>query len=1169
MDFSRLDSLLPPIEQAFAKEKLCRFKPIPFAAAALLAIEMKRFFRRPVVIITESAPLMDEIRRNLETFGNEVNDALFDFPPLENYGGGKQNETETNTAGERLRALAHLNHSREPFLLNTCLQALMQKIIPPSALKSASLSLAVGKERDPDQMLAWIEQSKYEFVNEVQERGQAARRGGLIDAWPPSEPYPLRIEFNGVTIESIRKFDPVDQRSFTKINDIILPPASESAYLPIQNQSAALHTALPAGSESARSATHSVAGGSKTCPQCYAQRCRRVENYPDSLIKYLPDDTIFFWIEKCLPETGKNARQYAGLAYHADLHEKAAADAGASQQIVTFRDLTEAISKGNRWQCFSVLEFSPRPDSPVIDLGFDAIASLDVKAYGSDGVNTDTPIHPYSGTSQETYQRWLTMLDAKARRGMKIHLFFDTQGALDRFRNAFSQYPFKLHSGIVTDGFLHDELGLGIVSESSLLRPNIIRRQPGPKPLRTESRGALPSAKNHAAPASITDLTDIDPGDLIVHANHGIGKYLGLYEIVFNGKLQETLAIEYADRAKLYVPASQAHLLSRYFTAGGRRAKIHRLGGAQWGREKLSAEKAIYDLASSLLETQAMRETVAGFAFPKDTAWQHDFEAAFQYEETDDQENAISAVKADMESIVPMDRLICGDAGYGKTEVAMRAAFKAVMAGKQVAVLVPTTVLALQHYEVFQQRMAAYPVRVELLCRFRSAAEQQRIVADLQKGAVDIVIGTHRLLQPDVAFKDIGLIIIDEEQRFGVAHKEYLKSLKKLADVLTLTATPIPRTLYMSLTGTRKISMIQTPPKDRLPIETIIAKNDERLVREAVLRELNRGGQVFYLHNRVASINTLCSRLKQIVPEARIVIAHGQMSARELATTMHEFGRGLFDVLLCTTIVESGVDLPNVNTILIDRADRYGIADLYQLRGRVGRSGRKAYAYLLTPVHGYLLDISRRRLGAIMEHNKLGSGFKLAMMDLEIRGAGNLLGPEQSGYISTIGFDLYCQLLRRTIESMKTGAGKAGARAMLAPPVQVEVNLDFLDLSAKSPDPLSSAFLPGTYIEDEETRIRIYRQIAAAGGRKEIESLRAEFKDRFGPLPKPFDRLLKIAAIRVLAAGKNISAVESREGKLMLSRRGEYFQIKNQFPRLKAADADGKLKEIIGWIGRM
>ena len=1209
-DFSRLDSLVPPIVKAFAQGRICRFKPLPFAAAALLALEMKRILRRPVVLITESAALMDEMRRNLDALAEEAEETILDYPPMEDTAAVKNSGLkppepgQAIISGERLRTLAHLCSPCRPFLINTCVQAIMQKTASPAALKKNSLPLSTGQEYDPDRLTSWLERSGYEFVPMAQDRSQAARRGGLTDIWPPSEPYPLRLEFDGEKIESIRRFDPVDQRSFDKIQDILLLPALEPGYAEARTALTHLnHDHIDS------TAAYLQIENRKSPATGWSDSGGKIQNSSDSLAAYLPEETIFFWTEKYYAASDRGARQYSGIAYHADLHEKSCHDSGRRKTIVPFAELMETMSTRQYRQCFSVVESLPglasaaherslgslpaglpltRLGEAWVDLGFKAVTSLDV-----------TPPHPYSDTPQETRQRWLDRLEEKARQGIKVHFFFGTQGALDHFRSTYSagRNIFHLHPGAISDGFLHEGLRLAVISESGLMRRDKAMRR------RSEIKAQRLAARRSMAGETITDRVNIEPGDLVVHLNHGIGKYLGLHEIVFNGKLQEVFSVEYADRAKLYVPVSQAHLLSRYVTAGGRRAKIHRLGGSQWPREKQSAQNAIYDVAAALLETQALRETFVGFAFPADTAWQHDFEASFPYEETEDQERAISEVKSDMESPTPMDRLICGDAGYGKTEVAMRAAFKTVLAGKQAAILVPTTVLALQHYEMFQQRMKDYPIRVELLCRFRSAAEQQRIIGELQKGAVDIVVGTHRLIQADLGFKDLGLIIIDEEQRFGVVHKERLKQLKRLADVLTLTATPIPRTLYMSLTGARKISMIQTPPKMRLPIETIVAKNDDRLVRDAILRELNRGGQVFYLHNRVATIDKVSGWLKKIVPEARIAVAHGQMSARELAEKMHAFARGMFDVLLCTTIVESGVDLPNANTILIDRADRFGIADLYQLRGRVGRADRKAYAYLLTPVHGYLLDISRRRLQAIMEHGSLGSGFKLAMMDLEIRGAGNLLGTEQSGHIAAIGFDLYCQLLRRTIEGIKNGArphSKLENKTTAVPPpalraplqrrgaeddplpgvfgvgrppqifgTETEVNLDFISLTSKNNDPASSAFLPTAYIEDEQTRISVYRKIASAVTAKEIEALRDEFRDRFGPLPEPFERLLKISLIRVMAAGKNISTVESREGKIMLSRGGEYLQIKNKFPRLAAKNADGKLKEIISWLDRI
>ena len=769
----------------------------------------------------------------------------------------------------------------------------------------------------------------------------------------------------------------------------------------------------------------------------------------------------------------------------------------------------------------------------------------------------------------------------QARHGLHVHIFFYTQGALDRFREMNPEPAFHLHIGMLSDGFIQADLQLAVLSESNLLgRPKLLPDRAARTTTRTSaSRRAGASAGN-----TITDWTNLEPGNLVVHVDHGIGRYLGLYEIIFNGQRQEALAIEYADKAKLYVPVSQAHLLNRYVGVGKHAPGLHRLGSARWSREKDAAEHAVHDLAASLLEIQATREAKAGFAFQPDTPWQNEFEASFPYQETEDQECAIHDVKHDMEAKRPMDRLICGDVGYGKTEVAMRAAFKCVMSGKQVAVLVPTTVLAQQHYEVFAERMAAYPVRVELLCRFRTLQEQGAIVRALLKGAVDIVIGTHRLIQPDVRFKDLGLVIIDEEQRFGVGHKERFKHLQQLVDVLTLTATPIPRTLYMSLTGAKEISVIQTSPKARQAIETIVAKNDDHVIRDAILRELNRGGQIYYLHNRVHSIERVRARLEKLVPEARMVVGHGQMPTTALAHIVQDFARGDYNLLLCTTIIESGLDIPNVNTILIDRADRFGMADLYQLRGRVGRSSRKAYAYMLLPVHGHLLDGSRQRIQAILEHTELGAGFRLAMRDLEIRGAGNLLGPEQSGHIAAIGFDLYCQLLRYTIAQMSktvpaAGSPRQSARAersaATAPTriVNVEVILDFIDLSpsadGQAAERVHSAFLPVAYVEDERLRISVYRQIASAMTLAEIAGLRAEFRDRFGPLPPPLDRLLKIAALRILAAEKKITAIEVQEGKVIFHRQAELLQIKHRFPRLRAAGVDAQLNEIQQWLRRV
>ncbi len=526
----------------------------------------------------------------------------------------------------------------------------------------------------------------------------------------------------------------------------------------------------------------------------------------------------------------------------------------------------------------------------------------------------------------------------------------------------------------------------------------------------------------------------------------------------------------------------------------------------------------------------------------------------FPFQETDDQLRAIRDVKSDMENSKPMDRLICGDVGYGKTEVAMRAAFKAVMDGRQVALLVPTTILAQQHYETFRERMAPFPVRVEMLSRFRTRAEQRRVVEDLNAGRVDIVVGTHRLVQPDVRFKQLGLVIVDEEQRFGVEHKEYLKALRRMVDVLTMTATPIPRTLYMSLAGARDISTIQTPPQDRLPVETIVTEFNEDVIREAIHRELSREGQVFYLHNRVQSIDRTHRKLQALVPEARIAIGHGQMNERELESVMTAFVRGDYDVLLCTTIIESGVDIPNVNTIFIERADRFGLSDLYQLRGRVGRYKHKAYAYLLLPRHGQLFSAARERVRAIRKYTGLGSGFKLAMKDMEIRGAGNILGAEQSGHIAAVGFDLYCQFLRRTVARMK---GEAPP-----PVIDVEVRLDFIDTTpAHASDP-SAAVIPVDYVEDEHARVNLYRRIAELTDEAGVQDMLEELEDRFGPVPAALGRLMTIRAIRVAAYEKDIQEIEVRDQKVMMKRRNEWLQQKGRFPRLSSSTASDQLQEL-------
>jgi transcription-repair coupling factor (superfamily II helicase) len=652
------------------------------------------------------------------------------------------------------------------------------------------------------------------------------------------------------------------------------------------------------------------------------------------------------------------------------------------------------------------------------------------------------------------------------RQGYAVHVFCNNDGERQRFTEIWDELvtqdsglkaqhsrPSTLdprlstHVGSLARGFLYEAGKLVVVTDAEIFGRYKVQR---PRRLKSPHAQATRSALD-------IDFTDLEESDYVVHLQHGIGRYLGLQILPIGSGTkpmdgggptnagQECLVIEYAPNdpsqppPKLYVPVTEAHLVSKYVGTGKARPPLNTLGGHRWAKAKAHAERAVRDVASEMLAIQAARDSQPGHAFALDTPWQREFESAFIFEETPDQMKAIVETKGDMERPKPMDRLICGDVGFGKTEVGIRAAFKAVMDGRQVAVLVPTTVLAQQHFNTFRERMADYPVRIELLSRFRTRRAQQQVVRDLAAGSVDIVIGTHRLLQSDIAFKDLGLVVIDEEQRFGVLHKEKFKMLRRLVDVLTLSATPIPRTLYLALTGARDMSTIQTPPHDRLPVETIVTQYDERLIRDAIQRELNRGGQVFFLHNRVMTIESMAQKLRVLLPRARIIVGHGQMHSDDLEEVMTKFVNGEADVLLSTTIIESGLDIPNANTIIIDRADRFGLSDLYQLRGRVGRYKHQAYAYLLLPRHAGLLADVRKRLSAIKQYSTLGSGFKIAMRDLEIRGAGNLLGSEQSGHITAVGFELYCQLLKQSVASLKGEKVK--------PRVEVQVRLDFLALS--------------------------------------------------------------------------------------------------------------------------
>jgi transcription-repair coupling factor (superfamily II helicase) len=660
------------------------------------------------------------------------------------------------------------------------------------------------------------------------------------------------------------------------------------------------------------------------------------------------------------------------------------------------------------------------------------------------------------------------------------------------------------------------------------------------------------------------DFSEIAEGDYVVHLHHGIGFYRGVTTLPGEDGAPtgaEVLVLEFAEQSKLYVPVEQSYLVTKYIGVGKRHPPLDTLGGSRWERAKISAQKAVMDYAAQLLSVQAERNSLPGHAYPPDTAWQREFEDAFVYEETEDQERSILETKRDMEGTRPMDRLICGDVGFGKTEVAIRAIFKAVQEGKQAAFLVPTTILAEQHWKNLRERYASYPVRVDCLSRLQSAKSQRDTIKGIADGTVDVVIGTHRILSKDIKFKDLGLVVIDEEQRFGVKQKEKFKQLFRLVDVLTLSATPIPRTLYLSLTGARDMSTIETAPPNRHPVQTIVAPYDERMIREAIEREMARNGQIYFLHNRVHSIHDVANKLQMLVPKARIVVGHGQMDAEELEDVMARFVAGDADVLLSTTIIESGLDIPNANTIIIDRADRFGLADLYQLRGRVGRAQNRAFAYLFLPRHMMTVGDAKKRVSAIKQYSQLGAGFKIAMRDLEIRGAGNLLGTAQSGHITAVGFDLYCQLLKTAVARMK---GETTGRL-----VETKLQLDFIAWHENEADEdagREGAFLPKKYLPESRWRMDGYRRIAEANSAEDLDHLRNEWRDRHGPWPLPVERLLLATEIKILAAAQRIRVIETQEDKLMLQQGNDYIMVSGKFPRLTARDAISKLREIISWL---
>lgn len=1028
-------------------------------------------------------------------------DELFLFPNLEILP-HERIKTDISVKMQRLTVLEALE-TKDKLITIVPIQALLQRLVPQNIFSSHHFKINCNSQIGTKQFSKQLVAQGYERVDMVENKGDFSIRGGIIDIYPLTRENPVRLELFGEEIESIREFDLATQRSIKNLEEVSVSPAIE-----ILLDSTSLSRGVEKIKELFNQDKEKLVAKEKEA------EAKELEDRVKADIEKMQEGIIFPGIRQYLPFCYEQMSTLIDYFKCGDL----IFDSPNRIQDKAF-NLTEEINElkisllkqgsilSNYTQNFITFEDLLTGMHSYPQLYLNEIQKIN-KLRVDDKLEFNLKKAP---TFRGQINQFIKELKEFKERKYQIVITLSTSSKCDRLATTLQEedlpafYVEEISNEIkpgnivvtteaLEEGIIFPKLKFVLFTESDIFDQSQRKKK---RKIKTYDEGV-----------KIASFEELDVGDYVVHENHGIGKYLGVKTLEVQEHNQDYLLIKYADEDKLYVPTDQIDLIQKYVGTEGAQPKLYSLDSNDWARVKSRVEESVQEMAEELLELYAEREVANGHAFSEDTAWQQEFEADFPYQETPDQLEAIEEVKEDMESPQPMDRLLCGDVGYGKTEVAIRAAFKAVMDGKQVAMLVPTTILAQQHLNTFTQRFADYPVKVEMISRFRTAKEQKEILEKLEKGLIDIIIGTHRLLSPDIEFKDMGLLIVDEEQRFGVKHKEKLKDIKRNIDVLTLTATPIPRTLHMSLVGVRDMSLIETPPKNRYPIRTYVREYSEGLVREAIQREINRGGQVYFVHNRVADIDKVAARLKKSLPEAEIVTAHGQMSESKLEKIMLSFLNGEYDVLVCTTIIETGLDISNVNTIIINNADKMGLAQLYQLRGRVGRTNRVAYAYLLYQQDQVLSEVAQKRLQAIKEFTNLGSGYKIAMRDLEIRGAGNILGPKQHGHIEAIGFSLYCKLLEQAIKELK-GEEKD---------FEKEVNID-LDVDA---------YIAEDYIPDSKQKIEIYKKISAVADMEDVQDIKDELIDRFGTIPQPVLNLIKIGQIKVLALDLDVDKIESK-----------------------------------------
>lgn len=1013
----------------------------------------------------------------------------------------------------RLMPMPSADLQTPPPLIITSARALLQKTLPRQRFMSATRHLRVGQILDLEKIRqAWLN-SGYEPVTVVEAPGQFSQRGGIIDIFPINTTYPVRIELFGEEIETLRYFDPASQRSSDILHSqqerITIPPAREAMPGELQALGQVWLAEAPTKEDTLPAWQDDIPTLAQGIPNPNAEYyLPLLYSRPDSLLDYLPEKGLVVLddgnlLEQTIRELHEHANQLAneqaGLPpnYRSPLH--------LWEDIRAKLSYRPVLTLGEWGHTPSITElgemFQPGPR-----YGGQTKPLITQLTYAQQQKERTVVV---SRQAQRLAEIWQQEGPYSEQRSGVMGLLSDHH-PVEKVEKMPAVGSLTFVQGSLSEGFIlqppsESQILLNLLTDAELFgwtRP-APRRYRSPQPIAPEAFFA-----------------DITTGDHVVHLEHGIGIFRGLVIRFVGGTEREYLQVQYGNADILYVPVHHADRLSRWVGPDDTPPQLHRLGDRSWGQTKARAQQAVAELAEELLDLYADRQMVAGHAFPPDTEWQAEMEVGFPYQETDDQLRAIAEVKADMEQSQPMDRLICGDVGYGKTEVALRAAFKAVMDNKQVAILVPTTILAQQHYLTFKERLQPFPARVEMLSRFRTPLQQEQIVRELRAGTIDIIIGTHRLLSEDVSFHDLGLLIIDEEQRFGVRHKELLKQLRKEIDVLTMTATPIPRTLHLGLSGARDVSIIATAPSERLPVQTYVGEFDETLLKRAILRELDRGGQIFLVHNRVQTIEIVYNQIKRLVPEARIAIGHGQMSERELEEVMQKFADKEIDLLLSTTIIESGIDFPNANTLIVDRAEQFGLSQLHQLRGRVGRGANRAYGYFFHAPWQTLSADAQARLETIGEQSHLGAGYAIAMRDLEIRGAGDLLGMRQSGHIAAVGFDLYTRMLANAVKRRK--AQQRGEELPLEFGEGVLIDL-----------PLAT-YIPTDYIPDAALRLRLYRRMAGLESFAEIDEMAAELADRFGPIPDPVDHLLYQLRIKSLAMAAGVTGVTSEGGQIRI-----------------------------------